>query len=157
MDEKELRAACLELMATASVVYMAGQKEDGYPRIRAFLNLRNREQYPNHVHLYEGHDEDFMIYLSTNTTSKKMADLRVNPRIGLYYCLPDEYFGLSLIGDVEIVDDMETKTALWADGWERYYPTTGKPDDPDYTVLRVYPHTAQGWYESRPFTFDIGG
>jgi general stress protein 26 len=155
MDEKELRAACLELMATADAVYLAAIEADGYPRIRAMLNLRNKLQYPKHVHLYEGHDRDFMVYIATNTSSKKRKDLEANPRIGLYYCRPAEFFGMSLVGDVEIVEDATIKEAVWADGWERYYPATGRADDPDYTLLRLVPKSARGWTGSGRFELKL--
>jgi len=151
MDEKELRAACLELMATAEAVYLSTVEADGYPRIRAMLNLRNRAQYPDHVHLYDGHDDDFMVYVSTNTTSRKRKEIETNPRIGLYYCRPAEFFGMSLVGDVEIVEDPKIKEAVWVDGWERYFRTTGRPDDPDFTLLRLHPKSARGWTGSETF------
>lgn len=155
MNETEHRMACIELMATVDVVYLAALGVDGYPRIRAMLNLRNRTQYPGQVHLYDEHDEDFMVYISTNTSSRKRKDIEANPRIGLYYCRPEEFFGVSLIGDVEFVDDAAIKEAVWADGWERYYPTTGRSDDPDYTLLRLYPKDARGWAGSRTFEFAL--
>jgi general stress protein 26 len=150
MDERELRTACVELMRTADVVYLA-TFESGYPRIRAMLNLRNRLQYPNHAHLYDGHDEDFMVYVATNKSSKKRKDIEANPRIGLYYCRPADFLGMSLVGDVEIVEDATVKEAVWAEGWEQYYPTTGRPDDPDYTLLRLFPRSARGWTGSETF------
>lgn len=155
MNETEVRAACIELMATADAVYLTALGIDGYPRIRAMLNLRNKSQYPNHVHLYDGHDNDFMVYISTNTSSKKLKDIEANPHIGLYYCRPREFFGMSLVGDVEIVEDAAMKEAVWADGWERYYRTTGQPDDPDYTLLRLYPKNARGWNQGEKFAFSI--
>ena len=156
MNEKELRAACLELMATAEAVYISTVEADGYPRIRAMLNLRNRSQYPDHVHLYDGHDDDFMVYVSTNTSSRKRKEIEANPRIGLYYCKPTAFFGMSLVGDVEVVEDPKIKEAVWVDGWEVYFRTTGRPDDPDYTLLRLYPKSARGWTGSETFelTFD---
>lgn len=38
-------------------------------------------------------------------------------------------------------------------GWEQYYPKG--PDDPDHTVLRLYPIYAQGWHGFQRFEFDI--
>lgn len=150
MSESDIRTRCLKLMATADAVYLSAM-EGGYPRIRAMLNLRNRSQYPDHAHLYEGHDEDFMIYLTTNTSSNKRRDIAADPRVGLYYCRPREYFGMSLVGDVEVIDDPAIKEAVWTEGWERYYTTTGRPDDPDYTVLRLFPKGGRGWAGGRAF------
>ena len=151
MNEKELCTACLELMATADVVCLSTVQADGYPRTRAMLNLRNRTQYPGHVHLYGGHDDDFMVYIATNTSSRKRVEIQKDPRVGLYYCRPPDFFGMSLVGDVEIIDDPAIKQAVWAEGWERYFPTTGRPDDPDYTLLRLFPSNARGWTGSETF------
>ncbi len=157
MNEKELRAACLDLMAIADTVYLAVLEDGGYPRIRAMLNLRNRTEYPDHVGLYAEHDGDFMVYIATNTASRKRADLEANARVGLYYRHPDKRFGMSLVGDVEIVENMALKEAVWADGWEVYFPTTGCPDDPDYTLLRLFPRSARGWTGSETFELVLDG
>jgi len=157
MNDEELRSACLELMAIADTVYLAVSEAEGYPRIRAMLNLRNRIEYPDHAHLYEEHDGDFMVYLVTNTSSKKRADIAANPRIGLYYRHPDKRFGMSLVGDAEIVEEAVTKEAVWVEGWEVYFPTTGRPNDPDYTLLRLFPIHARGWTGSETFALDLGG
>ena len=69
MTETELCAACIELMATADAVYLSAFGVDGYPRIRAMLNLRNKLQYPHHVHLYDG---DHALYETT-------ADFGIDP------------------------------------------------------------------------------
>jgi len=156
MTDRKIRTACLELMATAPAVYLSAVDADGYPRVRAMLNLRNRAQYPDHVHLYEGHDEDFLVYLATNTASRKRRDIERDRRICLYYCHPESFFGLSLVGDVQIVEERAVKEVVWAEGWERYYPTTGDPSDPDYTLLRLLPSNAAGWAGSGTFSFDIG-
>jgi len=156
MDERKLRAVCIELVEKADVVYLSTVEEGGYPRTRAMLNLRNRSQYPNHAYLYKGHEEDFMVYVTTNTSSRKRKDIEANPRVGLYYCRPREFLGMSLVGDVEIIDDAVIKEAVWSEGWERYFQTTGRPDDPDYTLLRLFPKSARGWTGSEPFELTFG-
>ncbi|MBU1049426.1 pyridoxamine 5'-phosphate oxidase family protein [Candidatus Bipolaricaulota bacterium] len=156
MNEAEVRTACLELMSKTVVVYLTALEEDGYPRIRAMLNLRNKTRYPDQAYLYETHDDDFMIYISTNTSSRKVKDIQANPRIGLYFCTTeDRFFGVSLTGNAEIITDMNIKQAVWAEGWEQYYPTTGDANDPDYTLLRVFPTNARGWMRAQTFEFAI--
>ncbi len=155
MNDQELRLVCLELMAMADTVYLAANEVEGYPRIRAMLNLRNRTEYPDHMHLYEDHEDDFMIYIATNTSSRKRADIEADPKIGLYYRHPDRRFGMSLVGDAEIVDDAAIREAVWADGWEVYFPETGCPEDPDYTLLRFFPKNARGWTGSETFALDF--
>ncbi len=155
MTKKEIQDACRELMETAPAAYLTVNDADGYPRSRAMLNLRNREQFANQAHLYANHQADFMVYLCTNTSSRKRREIEANPRVCVYYCRPEVFHGVSLIGDVEIVNDLETKAALWAEGWEQYFPT-GKPDDPDYTLLRLFPKVVSGWYQSGKFEFHLG-
>jgi len=149
----ELRAECLELMATTDVVYLTTLGEDGHPRIRAMLNLRNREQYPDKMNLY---GEGFMVYVSTNTSSTKRREIERDPRIGLYYCRPDEFFGLSMVGEAEPIDDPAVKEAVWVDWWDRYYPT-GRPDDPDFTLYRLRPTRISGWHKGRKFDLEPAG
>jgi general stress protein 26 len=117
------------------------------------LNLRDKEQYPNQVRLFETHQGDLMIYCSTNTSSGKIRQIKANPRVSVYYCNPAKFHGAMLRGDIEIVDDSELRQALWNDGWEMYYP--GGPDDPDHTVLRLYPKSVKGWYKAAAFEFEV--
>ena len=156
MTAVEIREVCRKLIETAPAAYLTVIDGDGYPQTRAMLNLRNREAYGAQAHLYAERQDDFMIYLATNTSSRKRRDIEANPKVGVYYCQPEAFHGVLLLGDVEIVDDPSIKEALWAEGWERYY-TTGRPDDPDYTVLRLFPRLVNGWYESRPFEFHPSG
>lgn len=155
MTKKEIQEACRELMETEPAAYLTVVDGDGHPRTRAMLNLRNREQFASQAHLYTNHQQDFMVYLTTNTSSRKRRDIEANPRVCVYYCRPEAFHGVLLIGDVEIVDDLKTKEALWAEGWERYFPT-GKADDPDYTLLRIFPRLVTGWYQGGKFEFRPG-
>ena len=135
------------------MAYVATVDPDGYPHTRAMFNLRNPSWFPRQVPLFAEHADDFLIYLTTNTSSWKNRQLADHPRASAYYCLPVEYEGLLLIGDLEVVDDTEIRHAVWNEGWERYYP--GGPDDPDHTVLRMRPRKAEGWHQSRRFAFEI--
>jgi pyridoxamine 5'-phosphate oxidase len=153
MIDKELRQVSIKLMETAQAVYLTTNGPDGYPHTRAMLNLRNKRNYPDQVHLFDQHHEDMMILISTNTASSKLRQIQVDSRVCVYYCLPVEFHGIMLAGDIEIVDDAQLRHALWNEGWEQYYPSG--PDDPDHTVLRLYPKYVEGWYQSRRFNFAL--
>ena len=58
-----------------------------------------------------------------------------------------------LSGDIKIITDPEIGRKIWQEGWERYYPAG--PTDPDYTVLRLKPTLARGWYKSAKFEFRL--
>ena len=154
MAEADDRKMCLELMETAPAVYLTTIGEDGYPHTRGMLNLRNRENYPKQAHLVADHQDDFMVLLSTNTSSNKIKQILANGKGCVYYCDPLEFKGVMFAGDIEIVDDSKIRHGLWNEGWEKYYP--GGADDPDHTVLRLYPKYAKGWYGFQKFGFEVG-
>ena len=154
MIDAELKQASIKLTETAEAVFLTTHGPDGYPHTRAMLNLRNKNSYPGQVHLFEQHQDDLMVLISTNTASTKLRQIQADPRVCVYYCLPLQFHGMMLVGDIEIVDDSQLRHALWNEGWERYYPNG--PDDPDHTVLRLFPKYAEGWYQARRFDFVFG-
>ena len=155
MNVDELKRVSVELMATAPVAYVTTIGPGGYPYTRAMFNLRNRERFPGQAHLFAGHQDDMLVYFSTNTSSQKLCQVKADPRVSIYYCDPDQFHGLMLSGDIEVVDDSALRHAIWNEGWERYYP--GGPDDPDHTVLCLCPKRAIGWYKASRFEFELAG
>jgi len=154
MKALELKQACVKLMETADGAYLSTIGADGYPHTRVVFNLRNKQQFPRQTALFAQHRSDLMVYVSTNTTSSKIREIRADPRVSIYYCDPKRFRGVMLAGEIEIVEDPELKQVLWSDGWERYYPAG--VSDPDYTVLRLFPAYASGWVESSRFEFTLG-
>jgi general stress protein 26 len=153
MDEIQLKNACLELMASAGAVYLTTHGEDGYPRSRAMLNLRNARQYPHLAPQFAERRQDFMILFTTNTSSRKIRQVIANPCASAYYCDPASFHGVMFAGNIEVVTDQAFKQALWSELWECYYPAG--INDPDYTILRMYPSFAEGWWTPLRFTFKI--
>jgi general stress protein 26 len=154
MVNDEIKQAALDLMDKAEIAYLSTIDPDGFPSTRAIFNLRNSSKFPSLVPIFAPHGDDFLIYFGTNTSSRKMTHIRENPAVAVYDCRPDEFHGLMLGGKIEIVHDPEIKKVLWQKGWERYYPTGY--NDPDYTVLRLKPLFAQGWYKAANFEFRLG-
>lgn len=150
---EELLRFALGLMQTADMAYLTTIDDDGFPHTRAMFNLRNPGWFPRQQPLFAGHGDDLMVVLTTNTSSSKVAHLRRNSKMCVYYCHPTRYEGTLLTGDGTILDDSSWRHAVWNEGWERYYP--GGPDDPDHTVIRLLPRRAEGWRESRRFEFEL--
>ena len=153
-NDKEIKQSSLELMAAAEVVYLATVDSNGFPQVRAMLNLRNGDNYPGLVDVFDNHDGDFMLYLTTNTSSAKMDQIRASSKATVYFCNPGKFHGLMLAGEIEIITEQKIKNKLWQDGWERYYPSG--VDDPDYTILSFQPAFAKGWYKSNTFGLTFG-
>jgi len=146
--------ACLRLMKEAECATLATVDSDCRPKIRTVFNLRRATQFPALAEMFEDQDLSLMIYVTTNTSSHKVSEIRTNSAVSIHYCIPATFKGITLCGDMEEVTDTTLKQSLWQDGWEMYYPEG--PDDPDYTVLRLLPDSAFGWLAGRPFHLVIG-
>lgn len=148
MVDNELMELIARLLREAEIMYLATNGADGYPQIRAVFNLRNERQFPTLSFLNQDPD-DFYITISTNTSSRKIEQIKNDPRVSVYYCKPGEFNGVQISGTATIVDDEIFKHRLWVDGWERYYLMGA--EDPDYTVLRIESTLARGWATPRKF------
>ena len=140
-------------MAAAEAAYVATVDGDGFPQTRAMFNLRRTADYPALSDLFKQHTEDLLTYFTTNLSSRKVVHLRAEPKASAYYCQPEERRGLNLVGILEVLDDMDVKTRLWQEGWERYYPQG--PSDPDYAVLRLRPLSARYYHRLQVIEFNF--
>ncbi len=147
MNEQEMKAFSIKLMQEAKTACFTTIDENGYPHTRAVFNLRNLEQFPTLEKVFKDHNEDLLIYISTNTSSSKVEHIRNNTAVSLCITDPENFRGLTLGGDINIVTDEEIKTDLWLDWWEQYYPK-GREDE-DYTILELNPKTIEVWYKGK--------
>lgn len=133
------------LLDRAEAAYVTTIDQAGRPQTRAMFNLRNRAQFPGLTTFFTTHGGQLTVFLTTNTSSPKVAELRSNPAAAVYYCAPREFLGLMLGGEMEIVEDAEIRAAIWQPDWKMYYP--GGPEDPDHTVLRLVPSEAKLYHK----------
>lgn len=122
-------------VAVLSTISGTEGSDTGYPESRALLNLANPDQYPSLKDRLLVEEGPLVLWFSTNTSSSKVRQVAKNQHVGLYYCIPEEFKGLWIQGDMEIVKDPVEKERLWVEGWEKYYPK-GKTDD-DYCLLKL--------------------
>jgi len=148
MEEKELKQECLKLMETVDAAYFGTIDSDGFPQIRAMVNLRNKEQFSGLISAFEGHEEDFLIYMTTDTASDKFKQIKANPKASVYFCNPQQIQGLMLTGEIEVVTDMNIKKQLWQDDWTIYYPSG--LDGPEYNILCLKPSVVKFWSAPMP-------
>ncbi len=74
------------------------------------------------------------IYFSTNTSSNKVAAYLKHNKGSVYFVDKRFYRGVSLMGTVEIIDDLKIKQELWREGDEKFYPLGVQ--DGDYCILK---------------------
>ena len=117
----------ISIIERSEAAYFASVDEEGRPEIRALLNLCNPKKYKSLIgKALVQNGEKLELYFTTNTSSKKVARIRNNPNVALYFCEPEKLRGICV------------------SGWRIYYHL-GKTD-PDYTVLKVTSTKIEGWY-----------
>jgi len=126
---------CLKMMEAASIVYLTNIDKDGFPSTRAMLNLKNPVENPGLAAIHKAEDNPLTVFLTTNTSSQKFAEIQQNGKACLYYCEPQNFCGILLQGRIEIITDNELRKKAWQKEWEMYYPS----GDSDYTLLRFIP------------------
>ncbi|UCG63279.1 MAG: pyridoxamine 5'-phosphate oxidase family protein [Candidatus Zixiibacteriota bacterium] len=139
MDEQEVRNACLDLIERSQIVIVGTVNTDGFPEIRAMLNME--------------HDGLREFWFSTNTSSRKIAQLKANPKGCVYYVDSEAFRGVTLTGTFEILQDKESRQRLWREGFEQYYPLG--VDDPDYSVLHFTATQAEHYHGLKTVRFDV--
>lgn len=120
LSKDEAQKKALELVASCGIAMLGINSATGYPNIKAMLKMET-----------EGLKT---VWFSTNTSSRKVSQLKENPRACVYFHTEQSFRGLMLIGEAEILTDIESRKRLWRKGCEIYYPLG--VTDPDYTVLR---------------------
>ena len=153
MEVEEAKKLGLKLMEESKAAILTTITPDGFPITRAMFNLRNKEQFPEFSEFFKNLENQFTIYISTNTSSNKVDHLSKNPKMAVYFCDPEDFKGFMLGGSVEIVDDMKVKREIWLDWWTRYYPEG--LDDPDYSLLRMEPTNARFYYKLNQLNFEL--
>jgi general stress protein 26 len=143
----------IEIMENSDDAYLATIDELGFPQIRCIFNLRNSKKFPEFRSNYKKEKNPFVVFIGTNTSSTKVRQVQKNPKIAIYYCIPEKFRGMMLEGTAEIIFDHHIKSMFWKDGWERYYPQ-GK-EDPDFTLIKMNPCKARGWDTPNAFEFNI--
>jgi len=114
------------------------------------FNLRNEKEFPSLKKFFNRRDNNLTLFFATNTSSRKLGHIKNNPKSCAYYCLPDQFKGLYLSGNLEIIEDIDIKKTIWQEGWDFYYrESTRDYMDKDYTILRLKPMKLRVWYRGK--------
>lgn len=80
-------------------------------------------------------DENMVVWLGTNPRSRKVAAIRRNPRVTLYYFDREAQAYVTVYGIARLVNEPAAKLKWWKDDWKAFYPNRTK----DYLLIRVTP------------------
>lgn len=139
MNKQEAIAQGLELIEKSNICMLGTNGDDGFPNIKGMTNLK--------------HEGLKKIWFSTNTSSKRVQQLRKDNKACVYYVDEKPFKGLMLVGTIEILQDIESKKMLWSEGAEKYYPLG--VEDPDYSVLCFTAKRGNYYQALKNVTFEI--
>lgn len=103
------------------VAFIGSLDLEGFPNVKAMLQPRKREGIKT-------------IYLTTNTSSMRVAQYRKDNRACVYFCDSRFFRGVMLRGTMEVLTDSASKEMIWREGDTMYYKKG--VTDPDYCVLK---------------------
>lgn len=122
----------VEIMKKASNFAFLATCDGGQPRVRPVSPIV---------------EDDMSVWVATSASSRKVQQIKKNPRMSLAFVVhPQGDKAATIIGDAEIVEDMEQKKRIW--GLASYDPSQFWPDGPkskDYCVLKINVKQIEWW------------
>ncbi len=146
---EEVVEKCVELIEESQVAILSTIDSRGFPDTRAVFNLRCREKFPKQIKNFKKYSRSLAAFFTTNNSSGKMAQIRENNCVSVYFCNAWNSFGVMILGTIDIIEDKRLKNEFWQDDWVQYYP--GGKNDEDYVLLKFNPQSAKGWNSDRTF------
>ncbi|MEE4256023.1 MAG: pyridoxamine 5'-phosphate oxidase family protein [Bacteroidales bacterium] len=133
--DNKLKDAAMEIMTSANTCALISLDREGRPRVRAM------DPFPP--------EADFTIWLGTNSNSRKVDQIKNDPRVTLYY-LEDDASGYVMIhGTAYLVNDPGEKDKRWKKEWEAFYPENRET----YLLIKIVPE----WMEVVSYPHGITG
>lgn len=115
--------AARSAMASAKFCFLITVDELGQPRARLMEAFTP--------------DEKLTIWFGTNPATRKVGQIRRNPRVTVAYYDPAGPNTVTLAGKARVVDSVEEKKKHWREGWDSFFP--GGPGGKNYTVIEFVP------------------
>lgn len=80
-------------------------------------------------------DENMIVWIGTNPRTRKVSEIRRNPRVTLYYFDKESQAYVTISGTARLVNSASEKARHWKSEWETFYPDRAK----DFLLIAVTP------------------
>jgi general stress protein 26 len=137
---RNLKQTIGNLIDNQTVSFIGSVDENGYPNMKAMLPPRKREDVKE-------------FWFTTNTSSQRVAQYRINPKACIYFCDKRFFRGVQLMGTMEVLYDAKTKEMVWRDNDTMYYH--GGVTDTDYCVLKFTAQKGRYYTNFSSENFDV--
>jgi general stress protein 26 len=127
-----------QIIRTCGEAQLGVIDENGYPSVSTVSPIK-----PENV---------FEMYFSTNIGGGKEKRLSMNNKASVCYCKDGN--NITLVGEVEVFTDQETKSKYWLDWFKDHY--SGGETDPIYCIIKFTTKRVSLWVgnEGAQFTID---
>jgi general stress protein 26 len=132
---QKLTVAAREIMTSAGTCALITLDDEGRPRVRVMDPFLP--------------ENDFTVWLGTNPKSRKVDQIKKDPRVSLYYIENNGSGYVMIHGIAKIVNDQKEKEKRWKVEWEAFYPDKSE----DFTLIKVSPE----WMEVISYSHGIVG
>jgi general stress protein 26 len=119
VTKDEAARLALGLVDRSEVAMLGTVSAEGEPNIKALSKVAT-----------EGIRD---VWFITHSSTRRVAQIRNDPRACVYFLDAARFQGLMLVGKVEIHQDAETRRRMWQPQYEHYFRAGA--GDPDYCVL----------------------
>ena len=133
-NNKILKAA-KEIMISAETCALITLDHEGRPRVRAMDPFLP--------------ESDFTVWFGTNPKSRKVDQIKKDPRVTLYYLESDGSGYVMIHGIAQLVNNQKEKEKRWKVEWEAFYANNIE----DFILLKVTPE----WMEVISYVHGVIG
>ncbi|MDA3930888.1 MAG: pyridoxamine 5'-phosphate oxidase family protein [Prolixibacteraceae bacterium] len=130
-NNEELLIVAKEIMVDAGTCALITLDNEGNSRVRAMSAFSP--------------ENDLTVWFGTNPKSRKVDQIKNDPRVTLYYLDKDASGYVMILGEAELIDDSKMKLRYWKKEWENFYPNYPS----GYLLLKVVPKSLEIVSESR--------
>jgi general stress protein 26 len=116
-------AAATEVMRAARFCTLVTIDGDGQPRARVMEPFAP--------------EAGMTVWMATNAATRKVSQIRGNPRVTLIYFDQAHNAWVTLAGNASLVTDAAEKAKRWKDSWSGFYKNKNAGED--YLLIRVKP------------------
>jgi len=118
---EKIKAVAREIISTAGPCALITVDKEGRPRVRAMDAFSP--------------EADFTVWFGTNSNSRKVGQIKNDPRVTLYYLDGDATGYVMIHGKAELIDDPRERETRWKTEWEAFYPNNRA----NYLLIKVTP------------------
>jgi general stress protein 26 len=114
-ERQEILAAARSVIRTTGLATLITLDEQGQPQARTM------DPFPP--------EEDFTIWMATNRSTRKVEQIRNDPRATIHYFDPAGPSYVTLIGHAKIIEDPAERERHWKPGWTDFYEDGPRGED----------------------------